>query len=136
MGATEDGFEKILHSQGGGCYFCGKTQEDARSDIKRLALDHNHDTGAIRGILCFACNISLGYVKRGRISRLLADMPKLNAYLGTKMTATIKARNERAARIAADWLGGEDVNNIAAIHGITRSRVYQILAETIVVEAF
>lgn len=36
------------------CACCGATE--------RLVLDHCHKTGKVRGVLCRACNLALGYV--------------------------------------------------------------------------
>ena len=47
-----------LHArQGGKCAICG-TQYVL--GLKRLALDHCHETGRIRGLLCGSCNRGLG----------------------------------------------------------------------------
>ncbi len=45
----------MLEAQGGGCFICGRP---AREDSS-LHVDHDHSTGAIRGILCFSCNNAL-----------------------------------------------------------------------------
>ncbi len=50
-------FEKILDSQGGRCAICNK---DLDVDRRNRHLDHCHETGAIRGILCRGCNNGLG----------------------------------------------------------------------------
>lgn len=39
------------------CSICGK------STVKSLAIDHDHNTGKIRGLLCFSCNVGLGHFK-------------------------------------------------------------------------
>ena len=44
---------RLLSSQGGGCAICGKTPEQER---RNLAVDHDHTTGRIRGLLCALCN--------------------------------------------------------------------------------
>jgi hypothetical protein len=52
----------ILTSQGGVCAICGVTQatkRQGRGDGWRM--DHNHATGALRGVLCHNCNIGLGH---------------------------------------------------------------------------
>jgi ribosomal protein S14 len=50
-------FEKeradFFTKQNGRCGICEKPQSLFR---KRLALDHNHKTGQLRGLLCFYCN--------------------------------------------------------------------------------
>lgn len=46
-------YEQILHEQGGGCGICGKTAEQ---EGRNLAVDHDHETQRIRGLLCGYCN--------------------------------------------------------------------------------
>lgn len=56
----------ILNSQNGLCNICGlpETQVDTRRNkVKRLAVDHCHTTGKIRGLLCHECNTGLGKFK-------------------------------------------------------------------------
>jgi hypothetical protein len=48
------------------CNACG-----ARANGKALAVDHDHGTGRVRGLLCLSCNIAMGMVKDDR-ARLLA----------------------------------------------------------------
>jgi hypothetical protein len=56
-GLTSTEYERMLDQQGGGCRVCGQTDHD-----RRLAVDHDHRTGAIRGLLCKRCNLVLGKV--------------------------------------------------------------------------
>jgi hypothetical protein len=49
-------FEERLAQQNGVCEICKRTC----SSGKRLAIDHNHSTGKIRGLLCGKCNCGLG----------------------------------------------------------------------------
>ena len=46
-GLEDGGYAALLAMQGGGCAVCG-----ARGRSKRLAVDHDHKTGAVRGLLC------------------------------------------------------------------------------------
>ena len=55
-GLTPDDYDRMLAEQGGGCAICGRPPRD---DIS-LHIDHDHTTGAIRGLTCFRCNNALG----------------------------------------------------------------------------
>lgn len=52
---TLEFYEKLYKKQKGKCAICNQEKE--------LHIDHNHKTEKIRGLLCWACNISLGYMK-------------------------------------------------------------------------
>jgi hypothetical protein len=54
-GLTIEEYDAMLAAQGGGCFICGRPPRD---DIS-LHVDHDHSTGAVRGILCFCCNNAL-----------------------------------------------------------------------------
>lgn len=48
---------ELEEAQGNKCAICGKLQDD---NSRRLALDHDHTTDEIRGLLCSNCNSALG----------------------------------------------------------------------------
>jgi hypothetical protein len=50
-------YEAMLIAQDFSCGICGTHQKDLNIS---LAVDHCHKTGAIRGLLCRKCNLSLG----------------------------------------------------------------------------
>lgn len=54
--SLEEGeYETLLSSQGGVCAICGESQ------LRRaLAVDHNHNSGKVRGLLCDKCNLGIG----------------------------------------------------------------------------
>ena len=56
FGITLEGFEAMLSAQGGGCAICGRAAPEGTS----LHVDHDHETGVVRGLLCFTCNGALG----------------------------------------------------------------------------
>lgn len=59
-GCTLEQYNAMLVAQEGKCNICDKLHNPA---VKRgrLFVDHDHKTGAIRGLLCGACNSALGY---------------------------------------------------------------------------
>lgn len=54
---TPEDYERILVIQGGKCAICGR---DRQEFPKPLVVDHDHDTGKVRGLLCPNCNHGLG----------------------------------------------------------------------------
>jgi hypothetical protein len=52
-GISQEKYEELLAAQGGCCAICGKTPEE---EGRNLAVDHDHKTGEIFGILCTYCN--------------------------------------------------------------------------------
>ncbi len=50
-------YQQMFDAQGGACAICYSTQSS-----KLLAVDHCHETGKIRGLLCSKCNMMLGQV--------------------------------------------------------------------------
>lgn len=69
-------YEQMFVSQGGKCGVCGLPEIvcDKAGKLKRLAVDHNHETGKIRGLLCQKCNQALGLLDENPvIIRSLAD---------------------------------------------------------------
>lgn len=49
---TLEEYDEILEEQDGGCATCHRPPKPGKS----LAVDHDHRTGYIRGLLCFLCN--------------------------------------------------------------------------------
>lgn len=50
----------MLEAQGGCCAICGTNSTGKR---KAFAVDHCHDTGKIRGLLCSNCNTGIGNLR-------------------------------------------------------------------------
>lgn len=64
-GITLDEYNKLLAEQGGVCAICGRGPEVSptkrgQGRSGRLVVDHCHETGRIRGLLCTWCNKALG----------------------------------------------------------------------------
>lgn len=87
-GLTQEEYDRLHAWQGGRCYICKQLPRG-----RRLAVDHDHRTGAVRGLLCandeWGCNMSLrrllddleaaqralAYVERGPLERMRAGEP-------------------------------------------------------------
>lgn len=54
FGITEDQYNQMLEKQLGLCAICHKP------DTIKLAVDHCHETGKVRGLLCKRCNMAIG----------------------------------------------------------------------------
>ncbi len=81
-------YHEMLHEQGGVCCICMGEEPRQRMGIPRaLAVDHDHLTGEIRGLLCSGCNSALG---------LLKDRPRLIARAIEYLLAHAERRIEKA----------------------------------------
>lgn len=58
FGITPSQYDAMLSEQGGKCLVCDTTESYLGH---RLAVDHCHTTGKIRGLLCKGCNLGLGH---------------------------------------------------------------------------
>jgi len=65
-GISLDDYNRMFDNQNGKCLIC-ESKETAKSpatgEPRRLAVDHCHETGKVRGLLCSSCNTSLGGFK-------------------------------------------------------------------------
>lgn len=64
-GITFDDYNQLREKQNYCCAICGKNEEDipqgrAKRTQTALAVDHSHETGKVRGLLCIGCNTILG----------------------------------------------------------------------------
>ena len=57
-GVTRTEWDTMFARQGGKCAICGKPQNGRRLDV-----DHNHETGQVRQLICSQCNAGLGMLK-------------------------------------------------------------------------
>lgn len=54
-------YDKMLSDQNGVCAICGMKETTTRNGkLLSLAVDHDHSTDKIRGLLCIACNTGIG----------------------------------------------------------------------------
>lgn len=62
-GITIDDYDKLFKSQDGKCAICDTTTPSNRVNIEHFAVDHDHKTGEVRGLLCSRCNFGLDHFK-------------------------------------------------------------------------
>jgi hypothetical protein len=90
-GIGADEFDELVRQQGGACAICRRENPEH--------VDHDHETGAVRGILCFNCNGGLGQF-RDSIDALVAAA----AYLSARGPATVdltKVAVDRARQLVS-----------------------------------
>lgn len=60
-GVTLEWYKRKLDEQGGACAICKKPEKlKINGRVVRLSVDHCHDTGRARGLLCNTCNRGIG----------------------------------------------------------------------------
>lgn len=80
FGITQERYDEILIEQHGKCALCDQTCVTGAA----LAVDHDHKTGAIRGLLCLKCNVGLGIYEK-------FDVPRVRAYIaGSRMDSDLR----------------------------------------------
>lgn len=89
-GITLKQYDAIKVAQGGVCYLCRR----ANGRTRNLAVDHNHKTGEVRGLLCSPCNKGVvGHLRDEpeaglRLHRYLTDPPARSVLRGITVTYT------------------------------------------------
>tara|TARA_R100000306_G_C4285408_1_gene97288 strand:- start:42 stop:425 length:384 start_codon:yes stop_codon:yes gene_type:complete len=68
---NEQQYQSMLENQDNKCYFCGiEAEEYMEVKKKHLAVDHDHQTNGIRGILCHQCNVRMSFVDEFGLARI------------------------------------------------------------------
>lgn len=64
FGITVDEYNQMLERQNGLCAICRNPETAVRSGrVLPLSVDHDHETGVVRALLCGNCNAGLGQFK-------------------------------------------------------------------------
>lgn len=82
-GITAEQKQMLIEFQGGGCICSDWTGYNGRT--RALSVDHDHQTGVVRGVLCKHCNDLLGRVKDDpryfeRMAAYLANPPAVRLF--------------------------------------------------------
>jgi len=78
-GITFDEYGVMFTEQGGLCAICRKPETATNQyGVKRLAVDHDHHTGRVRGLLCSRCNRAIGLLDEdtGRMLQAVTYLAK------------------------------------------------------------
>ena len=98
-GITEDDYNLLLERQNWSCGVCGRHQ---RLFKQRLAVDHDHKTGEVRGLLCTYCNRRIISRHRRELgaSLLQAAFEYLSRdYIGWVIPPRIKRRKKHGRKV-------------------------------------
>ena len=80
-GITVEDYERMVEAQGGVCAICGKSSQEANPGHwkERLAVDHCHETGKVRGLLCNNCNAGIGHLGSESVALAAAAYLRLHS---------------------------------------------------------
>lgn len=65
-GITVEDYDALFSKQGGMCAICGTTKSGKQG--QHFAIDHDHSTGRVRGLLCIKCNGWLGWYEANQFA--------------------------------------------------------------------
>ena len=82
-------YRYVLAQQGGGCYVCGRPPK-----TRALHVDHNHKTGVVRAIVCWACNSAIRNVRDDpayarKLAELLEEPHPIERVLGRRVVGMV-----------------------------------------------
>ena len=87
-GLSVDGYQTLLANQNFACPICEvEISNTIEYKGKRpVAVDHNHETGDVRGILCSMCNLMLGHARENTsiLYRAIVYLSERGAYASKK----------------------------------------------------
>lgn len=80
-GITLAEYNQLLTQQGGVCGVCGEPPGDGQPHHwkNKLAVDHCHDTGKVRGLLCNDCNAGIGHLGTESVALAAARYLRLHS---------------------------------------------------------
>jgi formate dehydrogenase maturation protein FdhE len=77
FGITAEQYAQMMLEQNGKCAMCGsepKSKAGRHSTVAALAVDHCHESGRVRRLLCTSCNMGLGWYElhKGKVHEYLS----------------------------------------------------------------
>lgn len=83
-GMTDTQYDALLVQQEHKCALCAQLPNGNNHRNKKLVVDHDHDSGHIRGLLCSTCNMWLGNYEE--FARRIGAVEKIASYLSPNNT--------------------------------------------------
>ena len=121
LGVTPADYDRLLAAQGGHCALCPNTPK-----TRRLHVDHDHRTGAVRGLLCYRCNRALpAYLPAEWFARAAEYVGRDGKENGQPAAPVLSPRLDEMRELRAT---GSTYADIAKRYGISRQRVHQLLS--------
>lgn len=99
FGISSKNYSDIFDYQGGVCAICKNVNRDGN----RLAVDHCHKSGLIRGLLCKRCNLAIGFLDdntdiiQSAASYLLYSQKAVAEIIGNPIKPPIVRHSERVS---------------------------------------
>jgi len=123
LGVTPAEYARMLAAQNGHCALCPNTPK-----TRRLSVDHDHRTGAVRGLLCYRCNRALpAYLPADWFARAAEYVGRDEHHDDGQPAAPVVTIDPRAAEMRELRATGSTLQAIATRYGISRQRVHQII---------
>ena len=96
-GISKEEYQALYEKQGGVCAICKQPETAITKGVQAsLCVDHDHETGEVRGLLCSSCNSALGHFRDNTeiLARAIDYLKEHNA--------TPKARKKKQAEPKAE----------------------------------
>jgi hypothetical protein len=77
-GISSEDYDTLLREQGGVCAICHQ-ESDTDGKNARLHVDHDHVTGKVRSLLCYRCNVAMGFLSENK-DRIYQILDYLNVH--------------------------------------------------------
>ena len=77
-GIEPEDYDRMLADQDGKCYICDKMSGETKGT--KLYIDHDHDTGEVRKLLCARCNTMTGIAEDPNFERVLQYLEEHNGH--------------------------------------------------------
>lgn len=97
FGISLEDYQRKFVEQNGVCAICEQPEKDIRNgQVRWLAVDHNHTSGDVRGLLCGHCNKAIGFMcdSPDRLAKAITYLRKYEAPAeeGDSNVVALKAR--------------------------------------------